>query len=566
MKTRFAYAFGLLSAGLGTVVLAGCPDTPGTDAGATDDAIIVLPPDTGPGGDTGPRDTGLRRDTNSGTGTCGTRGNIGGQCISGECNEPYVCQEEVSMTRPTVRRSDGMPGRAYPIEYWPGGQCQVSCDPNANGQCNDCSSCLQTGTDTSGNALGECFQTCEQDVDGRGGCNEGYGCDRANLACNVACAVVGGVDTCEFSFEDRDTDPTIRETIVDEGADYASSCNLTTGLCETRGTAGATAGDDCEDDLDCEDDGLCLSGDDPETPVTLLDGYCVRLGCNDTDLACQDGDNCTQTLFGLPGGVCMDGCVVGFETTLAQRVGAAGGNPNCGTGEACFWDGVHGTADEFNGGCYPANYNPVTTYNVGTACDTDEDCYSPFGVGRCLFGEGNTLGDRVGSGVCAIGGCGGVMGGVGLRAGADESVAVPADVTMCAGAAAGNNDICVGFSETQTFCVSGCTTAADCPAGYACPNLGSALSPLNICWPACQADADCNTGARCLNDSRTTCNPDTDTCYCTDSMPRPDAGAVRDAGSPRDAGTDAPSTVDAAASPDAAAAPDAPATDDAFAG
>ncbi|MBN8613066.1 MAG: hypothetical protein J0L92_20920 [Deltaproteobacteria bacterium] len=557
MKTRFAYAFGLLSAGLGTVVLAGCPDPEvPVDAAMLSDTPPIVLEDAGRDARVVGRDTGMTM-----PGACGTRGNIGGQCASGECNDPYVCQEEVVMTRPSVRRSDGMPGRAYPIQYWPGGQCQVACDPNANGQCNDCSSCLQTDTDTSGNPVGQCFQTCEQDVDGRGGCNEGYGCDRANLACLVACAVVDGVDTCEFSFEDRDTDPTTRETIVDEGADYASSCNVATGLCETRGTAGATAGDDCEEDLDCEDDGLCLSGDDAETPVTLLDGYCVRLGCNDTDLACQDGDNCTQSLFGLPGGVCMDGCVVGSETTAGQRVGAAGGNPNCGTGEACFWDGVHGAADEFNGGCYPANYNTVTEYNVGAPCDTDDECYSPFGVGRCLFGEGNSLGDRVGSGVCAIGGCANLTGGgVGLRNGAMESIAVAADVTMCAGATAGNNDICVGFSETQSFCVSGCTTAADCPAGYACPNLGSALSPLNLCWPACQVDADCNTGATCRNDARGPCNPDTDTCYCTDSMPRPDAGAVRDAGSPRDAGTDAPSTVDAAE------APDAPATDDAFAG
>jgi hypothetical protein len=549
MKTRIAYAAGLLATSLGALAMAGCPDnnTP-VDANVPD--AVIVPQDT----PTPPVDQGIRRDTGGGDAgaSCGTRGNLGGQCAAAECFEPWICQEEVSQERPSVRREDGMPGRAYPIRYWPGGQCQGACDPNANGQCNACSTCLQTGTDSSGNAVGECFQSCTQDIDGRGGCNEGYGCDRANLACLVACAVVGGVDTCQFSFEDRDTNPTTRETIVDEGASYPSTCNVMTGLCEARGRAGATAGDDCMEDSDCEDDGLCLGGDgDPELPVTLQDGYCIRLGCNDTDLRCQTGDVCSQSLFGLPGGVCMDGCVVGGEMTAEQRLGLAGGHPDCGDGETCFWDGVHGTADPNNGGCYPGNYNAVSTYNVGESCDSDEDCYSPFGLGRCLFGEGNTLGDRVGSGICAVGGCGGTMMGVGLRVGAEESIVVPSDVTMCAGAP-GNNDICVRFSEMQTFCVSGCTEAADCPSGYACPNLGDALRPLRLCWPACQADADCRSGSRCLNDSRAACNPDTDTCYCTDAMARPDAGVI-----PRDAGTDAFTAPDAFATPDAFVAPDA---------
>jgi hypothetical protein len=446
-----------------------------------------------------------------------------------------------------------MPGRTYPVRYWPGGQCQGACDPNANGQCNACSTCLQTGTDSSGNATGECFQSCTQDLDGRGGCNDGYACDRANLACVIQCSVVDGVDTCQFSFEDRDTDPTTRETIVDEGTSYPSTCNVTTGLCEATGRAGATAGDDCMDDFDCEDDGLCLGGDgDPELPVTLQDGYCIRLGCNETDLRCQTGDVCTQSLFGLPGGVCMDGCVVGAETTAGQVAGAAGGNPGCGAGEACFWDGVHGTADTLNGGCYPGNYNDIPAYNVGASCDDDADCYSPYGLGRCLFGQGNSLGDRVGSGICAVGGCGQAMGmPVGLAT-ADGVVPVLNPQDICQTTADGNNDICVTFSETQTFCVSGCTAATDCPDGYACPNLGDALRPLRLCWPACQVDGDCRTGSRCLNDSRTACNPDTDTCYCTDAMPRPDAGVI-----PRDAGTDAFSAPDAFAAPDAFEAPDA---------
>jgi hypothetical protein len=559
MKSRFASAAGLLATSLGALVMAGCPDSPSAvDAANVPDAVIV-PNDT----PTTPTDQGLRRDTGRGDsgGSCGTRGNVGGQCAAAECFEPWMCQEEISQDRTTVRRTDGMPGRPYPVRLFPGGQCQGACDPDARNQCNSCSTCLQTGRDVSGNAVGECFQSCAQDTDGRGGCNDGYGCDRGNLACVPACAVVEGADTCQFSFEDRDTDPTTRETIVDEGTSYPSRCNVATGLCESTGTAGATAGDDCEDEFDCEDDGFCISTDDPDGPASLRDGYCIRLGCNEgptpenpSDLRCADGDVCNQSLFGLPGGVCTDGCTLGAETTAAQRVGAAGGNPGCDAGEACFWDGVHGTADDLNGSCYPGNYNEVRAYNVGALCDDDSDCYSPFGLGRCLFGEGNSLGDRVGGGVCAISGCGQSMAGIGLRA-EDGVVPVPDPNQVCqtaTGSMGMNNDVCVGFSETQTFCVSGCTAATDCPAGYACTNLGSALSPLNLCWPACSVDADCRSGARCLDERREMCDPMTDSCFCTDAAPRPDAGVT-----PRDAGTDAPSVPDAAAAPDAFEAPDA---------
>lgn len=563
MKTRIAYGLGLLSAaGLGTL-LAGCPEEVIEPVDAAmppmEDAPMVISDD-----DAGRDARVVGRDSGA---TCGTRGNLGGQCLSGECTEPFECTAEFSDTRPTVSRADPLvPGRAYPIRLYPGGQCQVSCDPNLGDQCNSCSTCLTIGQNASGVDVGECFQTCEQDVDGLGGCNEGYGCDRGNLACVSACSIVAGVDTCDFAFEDRDEDPTTRETIVDEGADFPSACNVTTGLCETMGRAGATAGDDCVTDLDCEDDGLCLSGDLPETPATLRDGYCIRLGCNETDLACQDGDVCTQSLFGLPGGVCMQGCVVGSETTAAQISGSGGGNPGCEAGEACLWDGVHGATDDLNGGCYVGNYNDIPAYNVGASCDTDEECWSPYGLGRCLFGDGNSLGDRVGGGICAVGGCNGngsAMAPVGLLVqGGRIPVADPNSLcATSAGTMGANNDICVNFSDTQSFCMTSCMTAADCPTGYSCPVLGgTALAPLKLCWPACTEDADCVTGSTCRNDGGAVCNPETDTCFCTNAVPRPDAGVI-----PRDAGTDAPVPADAFEAADAFESPDAPESD-AFAG
>lgn len=554
MKTKIAYVAGALTLGGG--LLAGCPEPiVGVDANVPDAPIVL--PDTG--GSDGGRDSGVRVDTNPAA-SCGTRGNIGGQCAAAECFSPAMCQEEVVGERPSVRRDGSGPGRPYPVDVYPGGICEQACDPNANGQCNACSTCLQTGTNAaSGDPVGTCFMSCMQDLDGRGGCNEGYGCNRAYLACVPSCSRTATTDTCQYSFEDRDDDPTTNETIVDEGAMYPSVCNTTTGLCEQTGRAGATAGDDCMDDFDCEDDGLCISDDAADAPVTLQDGYCVRLGCNDTDLACQTGDVCTQSLFGLAGGVCMDGCTVGAETTDAQRYGVAGGNPGCGTGEACFWDGVHGTAATLNGGCYPGNYNDVPAYNVGSECQDDGDCWSPFGRGRCLF-TGGTFFDRTGRGICAVGGCGVNMDGTVGLATIDGVVSVPDGTQICQGVTAGNNDQCVNFGDNNTFCVSGCTTANDCPTGWACPDLNDdPLRPLRLCWPGCLADGDCRTGAMCRNDSGGACNPMTDTCFCTDAVRAPDAGVVRDAAVARDAGTDAPAPADdAAAADDAASSPDAP--------
>lgn len=542
MKTKIAYASVLA----GVFALAGCPDPLDPfqiDAHTEDTGMIVLA-DTGTGEDAG-RDTGVRRDTGA-TAACGTRGNIGGPCASNMCFEGLECSEEISRDIASVRRDGTGAGRPYPARLYPGGICSRACDPNANGQCNDCSTCLQTGTNTAGQAVGECFMNCTLDIDGRSNCPTGYACDRGNLVCVPECTrLADGTDTCQFSFEDRDGMPG-NETIVDEGPSYPSMCNTVTGLCESMGRAGATAGDDCMVETDCEDNGFCLSSDPEDPPTTLSDGYCIRVGCDDDMLPCQTGDVCSLSLFGLPGGVCMDGCTVGSEANDAQRFGPAGGNPGCGPGEACFWDGVHGMADTLNGACFPGNYNDVPAYNVGAECQDDEDCWSPFGLGRCLF-SGGTFYARTGRGICAIGGCGQTMAGVGLRVG-DGVVSVPDGSQICQiGGTA--NDLCVGFSETTTFCVSSCTSANDCPTGYACPDLsGDPLRPLRLCWPACTEDSDCRTGARCRNDSGLACNPDTDTCFCTDAMPAPDAGPV---------------ARDAAVTPDAATTPDAGTGDDA---
>ena len=76
MKTKIAYAAGLLTTSLGALALAGCPENPVVVDANVPDAVIV-PQDT----PTPPEDQGIRRDTGptGDTGaSCGTRGNLGG--------------------------------------------------------------------------------------------------------------------------------------------------------------------------------------------------------------------------------------------------------------------------------------------------------------------------------------------------------------------------------------------------------------------------------------------------------------------------------------------------------
>ena len=474
---------------------------------APPDAFVVTPDAFTARPDAVVSDTGPRVDAF----TCGGRGQIGGRCAAGACFSTLVCEDEVARDVPSVRRVGGGVGRPYPAYLFPGGRCGTSCDLNAADSCDACSTCVQNGTDGAGSPLGECFLTCTLDPGGRGGCPEGYACDRGERVCAPECTRTATTDTCQYTFEDRDGFPG-NETIVDEGAGYRSTCNLVTGRCDSMGTAGATAGDDCVTEFDCEDDGFCVVAAAGAPPSSLSDGYCVRVSCDDVLEPCASGDVCTESIFGLTGGVCMQGCAVGSETTRTERVGATGHNPGCDAGEACFWDGVHGSATTLNGACFPGNYNAEPAYNVGSSCLTDSDCWSAFGLGRCLFTTGTAF-DETGHGICAMGGCGQVAPGdpVGLVvAGGVVPVPVPAEVCDVS-----LGDQCVVFDADTNYCMQGCTSAADCAAPYACPDLGTAAAPLRICWPFCEVTADCRSGTSCRDTAGGSCDPVTEACFCS---------------------------------------------------
>jgi hypothetical protein len=519
--------------------------------------------DAGMGEDTGvardaPRDSPPPEDA----GICPQRPgrDLGAACnMRGQCLDPLLCQNEVATSIPDThqRFPDGgvgavMSGRPFPISGFTGGQCYSVCNPNAaTDTCGTCASCngatgqgrLRFGVASffaaGSGVTGVCRDDCTPSPTTNGGCRTGYTCDRFTATCIEGCLN----DTqCQFGGDDLDGDGFL--DIIDEGAASGATCNTATGRCVVPPTGSSPIGGPCVLDTDCGSDGLCLQFD------AVPGGYCTRIGCatNTGDdmtpvwtpipgLECTGTDVvCDVRAFGAPTTACLEGCTVGAETTDAERLGTGGGNPTCANpSNACFWNGDSEATDVPNGSCLPGNYNTETTYDVGTACADDSDCYSPYGYGRCLF---TGILDTVQSGVCAIGGCSGGMGGmpVGLLAGTTSQAMIPAGAFGGAGGNAVCNtavgDLCVGFGGGATFCVHGCASADECPTGYACPVLLTGGG--RICWPNCEVNADCHSGTTCRNTMGGACAMGQE-CYCSDAMPAPDAGMTPgpvDAGMP----------------------------------
>jgi len=506
--------------------------------------------DSGPGDvDAGPMDSDAGMADSGGPvpdgGPCGlVPGRASGAaCSRDRCTDGLACQTEIAANYAGTVNRDGTAGPALTIIGFPGSMCAQVCDPDMNEgtdanncdlNCTKCNGAILEGRvrfGISDEVPGTCRPVCNADSTTNGGCRDGYACDAQSGTCMEAC-----VDDmqCRFSIGDVDGDGA-GDIVYDMGA--MARCDTATRRCYVEGNDMATAGDPCTSDAQCMDNGLCLDGEG------IPGGYCTRLFCNDT-LACGSGDVCYSRPFfgGSIDHVCLDGCRVGQEVNAMDVAGAVfGGNPDCRAGEMCMWDGVSAPGGD-NGGCFPGNYNTERTYDVGTACQTDEDCFSPFGYGRCLFTQST---DRVQSGLCAISNCnGGGMGtAIGLLGGGDAPVALPTDLqnNVCN---TGAGDLCVNFggmdSPPNTFCIHSCDTAAECPVGYACTGLLS--GGQGICWPNCEDSTDCHTGATCQDTMRGACDPMTEECYCSDAMPAPvDAGTPAvDAGSPAsDAGTPA---------------------------
>ncbi len=525
--------------GAAAVMVAGCDPAP---AAPCDPCTMVCPgisfcPDGG-GGDAGPRDSAMPDAPMGDGGMCPLNAGqaSGAACRMGRCAAPLMCPMG-GMAGANASNLDGTAAAPLPIDLWPGSMCTQVCDPDAAmDECGACHTCngailggrIRFGIDSM--TPGVCRPNCTPSPTGRGGCRDGYACDPGTGTCMEAC-----LSDAQCRYAVRDIDGDGDGDIAFLGDDFPARCDTTTGRCVVMGRAGATAGDPCMTELDCEDNGFCFAPDpmDPMDPFPM--GFCSKIFCGPGN-ECQTGDVCMQpgALFG-DASACLPGCHIGGEMTRAQALGTGGGHPECGAGRACLWDGtMHAAATEITGGCFPGEYNAITTYNVGAACDDDSECFSPLGRGRCLFNN-----DRTGGGICSIAGCnGGAMGSaIGLLAGTPMPVPPPAGLMPSDICDAAGGDICVGFNGgTTTFCLQNCMTGNDCAPGFACAAVLSGGGRL--CFPTCAADADCHTGASCRNIMGSACTMadamSADGCYCSDAMPRPsDAGMpMGDAGMP----------------------------------
>ncbi|MEZ4287939.1 MAG: hypothetical protein R3A47_07295 [Polyangiales bacterium] len=182
---------------------------------------------------------------------------------------------------------------------------------------------------------------------------------------------------------------------------------------------------------------------------------------------CAGDGHCQARGVGLP--VCAVPCTVGAGAVAGNTATYAGNTQGCNADYTCIWDGQ---SDAPNGGCFPGAFNPTTVNNIGAACESDSECYSPFGNGVCDADFG-----------CIVLDCG-VPG-------------MPDDV--CGPAA----DCFV--LQNQPLCIRTCSAASDCAPSIPCVDADNdPLTAGGVCAPLCQSDTECRAGQTC----------DTTTGYC----------------------------------------------------
>jgi hypothetical protein len=220
----------------------------------------------------------------------------------------------------------------------------------------------------------------------------------------------------------------------------------------------------------CLVDGAQLAGQ------SFPGGHCTRPACDypanecDNDTVCESlrpwlGDSESPPL-------CFQSCKVGAEST-DLRIGVKGHGEGCREGYRCHYNGGAG-AD--SGVCVGGNYNAVTANNIGQTCETNADCYSPFGLGYCAKYQ---IGNVLLPGNCTL---------------LDCSVAgLPVDIC-------GDKNACVsqGPNTDETSCEHSCKDATECGNGFACTDADGDSDTPNTCIPLCESDANCRAGEKCI--------------------------------------------------------------------
>ena len=360
-------------------------------------------------------------------------GELGGQCRGDTfaCNTGFECILEQPTfiggpDDPIMNHPEPIDAPLFVDSYCtlPVAPTETGCDPDA---CFDeCGFCSQ----------GVCMKACQPESDTNSTCRPDYACDLFAFVCFPGCT----------------SDDECRVYRVDDELVYNTSsaavCDQETFRCEHPGTDGAEAGDPCELDDDCEANGICLQGPG---------GYCSKVGCDIAGIECEGEGTCAS-------GLCLEACIVGSDETTEPENNTQG----CREGYTCYWGRGEGDASGvcdvgvFNGG--------ITDNNIGSACTSDAECYSPFGYGECDPSFG-----------CTVNECG--------------ALGVPDDIC-------GDEAICVDFIalEIDRFaCLRTCALAEDCNPGDACIDLDTDTGTVDdlVCFPLCLRSSECRNGEVC---------------------------------------------------------------------
>lgn len=410
---------------------------------------------------------------------------LGAACkTDADCAGGYVCDVEIKQTE----KVPGAPSGSVDNVVFSGGSCTPiklatydqtgsgrSCDPTQPrgsqgcGSDGQCAVVREVQSNASVPAVA-CRVSCEPSAAESGCDREGYACDLVEGVCEDGCHS----DTeCRISALDTDGDGQADQLEYDGSS--PNHCDLKTARC--RHPAGASAsGEPCADDTECAEDGQCLPASSPVAGQTFPGGLCTRIGCQYPGFECDKGTVCESLRPWLDESpsipLCFQHCTVGAEKE-DFRLGKSGHGEGCRDGYRCHYNGGPGTD---GGVCVGGNYNDVKTNNIGSQCKTDAECYSPFGMGACLFYS--TSSTQQLPGICTIFDC--------------AAPGMPAD--LC-----GSRNECVSVGSSDgTSCMHHCSSADECPQGFACTDDDGEPGTPSNCIPACLTNADCRSKEQCV--------------------------------------------------------------------
>jgi hypothetical protein len=399
----------------------------------------------------------------------GASGNEVGQACDNDddCAGDLSCDQEIDQTFPATRLPAGQSevetsvfpgGSCTPIPAAPSDGITPSCypfGPAALSGCGQGGACalVRVAEDGFLNTLIACRAQCTPSADGSGCDRFGYTCHHDLGVCLEGCQ---SDEECRVRVVDTNDDGVGDSVEYDD--DSRAVCDIDGFRCVHNESTSAQTGDACERIDDCEQHGDCRNA---LVGVQFPGGFCTKTGCDIDGRACKGDNAVCESLRGETGisyPTCLTRCTVGGEDE-ADRTGVDGHGDNCRDGYRCQYNGGDGAG---SGVCVGGVYNDVEKSNVGAACESNDDCYSPYGHGRCedLSGTGLTS-------VCTIIDC--------------AVPGLPDDVC-------GPSGLCYGFGSDFSLCVQECDEAEACAEGYACADDDGDASTKRICFPVCFSD------------------------------------------------------------------------------